>query len=48
MVVGAFLAYGGYGSVVFLGEEERLSKISVEIAIIVALVITVTFDTLVV
>ncbi|WP_061951239.1 hypothetical protein [Acidiplasma cupricumulans] len=26
MVVGAFLAYGGYGSVVSLGEEAKLSK----------------------
>jgi len=48
MVVGAFLAYGGYGSVVSLGEEARLSKSSIKKAIIVALVIMVTFDTLVV
>jgi Amino acid transporters len=48
MVVGAFLAYGGYGSVVSLGEEARLSKTSIKKAIIVALVIMVTFDTLVV
>jgi len=48
IVVGAFLAYGGYGSIVSLGEEARLSKISIKKAMIVALVIMVTFDTLVV
>ncbi len=48
MVVGAFLAYGGYGSVVSLGEEAKLSKSSIKKAIIVSLLIMVTFDTLVV
>ncbi len=30
MVFGAFLAYGGYGSVVSLGEEAKLSKGSIK------------------
>jgi len=48
MVVGAFLAYGGYGSVVSLGEEAKLSKITLKKAIVTALLIMVAFDTFVV
>ena len=48
MVVGAFLAYGGYGSVVSLGEEAKLSKHNLKKSIIVALLIMVAFDTFVV
>jgi len=48
MVVGAFLAYGGYGSVVSLGEEAHLSKITLKKAIVTALLIMVAFDTFVV
>ncbi|MDA8055537.1 MAG: APC family permease [Thermoplasmatales archaeon] len=48
MVVGAFLAYGGYGSVVSLGEEAHLAKKSLKKAIVTALLIMVAFDTFVV
>lgn len=48
MVVGAFLAYGGYGSVVSLGEEAHLAKKSLKKAIVTALLIMVIFDTFVV
>lgn len=48
MVVGAFLAYGGYGSVVSLGEEAKLSKRNLKKSIITALLIMVAFDTFVV
>ncbi|MCL5789169.1 MAG: APC family permease [Candidatus Thermoplasmatota archaeon] len=48
MVVGAFLAYGGYGSVVSLGEEAHLAKRSLKKAIVTALLIMVAFDTFVV
>ncbi|MCL4330771.1 MAG: APC family permease [Candidatus Thermoplasmatota archaeon] len=48
MVVGAFLAYGGYGSVVSLGEEAKLSKQTLKKSIITALLIMVAFDTFVV
>lgn len=48
MVVGAFLAYGGYGSVVSLGEEAHLSKITLKKAIVTALLIMVAFDTFIV
>ena len=48
MVVGAFLAYGGYGSVVSLGEEAKLSKRNLKKSIVTALLIMVAFDTFVV
>ncbi len=48
MVVGAFLAYGGYGSVVSLGEETKLSKKTLKKSIVTALLIMVAFDTFVV
>ena len=48
MVVGAFLAYGGYGSVVSLGEEAKLSKQTLKKSIVTALLIMVAFDTFVV
>ncbi len=48
MVVGAFLAYGGYGSVVSLGEEAKLPKQTLKKAIVTALLIMVVFDTFVV
>jgi amino acid transporter len=48
MVVGAFLAYGGYGSVVSLGEEAKLSKKTLKKSIVTALLIMIAFDTLVV
>ncbi|MEM0135919.1 MAG: APC family permease, partial [Thermoplasmatales archaeon] len=48
MVVGAFLAYGGYGSVVSLGEEAQLAKRSLKKAVVTALLIMVSFDTFVV
>lgn len=48
MVVGAFLAYGGYGSVVSLGEEAKLSKQNLKKSIVTALLIMVVFDTFVV
>lgn len=48
MVTGAFLAYGGYGSVVSLGEEVKLSKKVMKRAIVIALLIMIAFDTLVV
>jgi len=48
MVVGAFLAYGGYGSIVSLGEEARLPKTSLKKAIVTSLLIMVAFDTFVV
>jgi amino acid transporter len=48
MVVGAFLAYGGYGSVVSLGEEAKLSKQNLKKSIVTALLIMVAFDTFVV
>ncbi|MEM4597554.1 MAG: APC family permease, partial [Thermoplasmata archaeon] len=48
MVVGAFLAYGGYGSIVSLGEEAKFSKITLKKAIVTALIIMVAFDTFVV
>ncbi len=48
MVIGAFLAYGGYGSVVSLGEEAHLPKTSLKKAIVAALLIMVAFDTFVV
>lgn len=48
MVSGAFLAYGGYGSVVSLGEEAKLPKVTLKKAIITALLIMIAFDTFVV
>ncbi len=48
MVVGAFLAYGGYGSIVSLGEEAKFSKVMLKKAIVTALLIMVAFDTFVV
>ncbi|MEM3753981.1 MAG: APC family permease, partial [Candidatus Micrarchaeaceae archaeon] len=48
MVVGAFLAYGGYGSIVSLGEEAKFSKVTLKKAIVTALLIMVAFDTFVV
>ncbi len=48
MVVGAFLAYGGYGSVVSLGEEAKLSKQTLKKSIVTALLIMVAYDTFVV
>ncbi len=48
MVVGAFLAYGGYGSVVSLGEEAKLPKKTLKKSIVTALLIMVAFDTFVV
>ena len=48
MVVGAFLAYGGYGSVVSLGEEAKLSKKTLKKSIVTALLIMIAFDTFVV
>ncbi len=48
VVVGAFLAYGGYGSVVSLGEEAKMSKKTLKKAIVTALLIMVAFDTIVV
>ena len=48
MVVGAFLAYGGYGSVVSLGEEAKLSKQTLKKSIVTALLIMIAFDTFVV
>ncbi len=48
MVVGAFLAYGGYGSIVSLGEEAKFSKVTLKKAIVVALLIMIVFDTFVV
>jgi len=48
MVVGAFLAYGGYGSIVSFGEEAKLPKHTLKKAIVTALLIMVAFDTFVV
>lgn len=48
MVTGAFLAYGGYGSVVSLGEEAKLPKNTLKKAVVTALAIMVAFETLVV
>lgn len=48
MVVGAFLAYGGYGSIVVLGEEAKLPLTSIKKAVVVALLIMIAYDTLVV
>ncbi len=48
MVIGGFLAYGGYGSVVSLGEEAHLAKKSLKKAIVTALLIMTAFDTFVV
>ncbi len=48
MIVGAFLAYGGYGSIVALGEEAKLPLKTLKKAIVAALAIMVLYDTLVV
>lgn len=48
MVVGAFLAYGGYGSIVVLGEEAKLPTHTIKKAVVTALLIMVAYDTLVV
>ena len=48
MVVGAFLAYGGYGAIVTLGEEARMPLKTLRKAIVVALAIMVAYDTFVV
>ena len=48
MVVGAFLAYGGYGAIVSFGEEAKLPKQTLKKAIVTALLIMVAFDTIVV
>lgn len=48
MVVGAFLAYGGYGSIVALGEEAKFPLQTIKKAIVTALLIMVAYDTLVV
>lgn len=48
MVVGAFLAYGGYGAVVSLGEETKMSKHNLKKSIVTALLIMIAFDTFVV
>lgn len=48
MVVGAFLAYGGYGSIVALGEEAKFPHQTIKKAIVTALLIMVAYDTLVV
>lgn len=46
MILGAFFSYGGYGSVVSLGEEVKLSRRTMKKAIVYALAIMVTFETL--
>ncbi len=48
MVVGAFLAYGGYGSVVSLGEEAKLPTKTLKKSVVTALLIMIVFDTFVV
>lgn len=48
MVVGAFLAYGGYGAIVSFGEEAKLPKHTLKKAIVTSLLIMVAFDTIVV
>jgi amino acid transporter len=45
MILGAFFSYGGYGSVVSLGEEVKLSRRTMKKAIVYALAIMVTFET---
>ena len=46
MILGAFFSYGGYGSVVSLGEEVKLSRRTMKKAIVYALAIMVAFETL--
>ena len=48
MVIGAFLAYGGYGSVLSIAEEAKLPKKNIKKAVVTALLIMIAFDTLVV
>ena len=45
MVLGAFFSYGGYGSVVSLGEEVKLPRRIMKKAIVYALAIMVAFET---
>ncbi|MGC8699116.1 MAG: APC family permease [Candidatus Acidifodinimicrobium sp.] len=45
MILGAFFSYGGYGSVVSLAEEVRMSRRVMKRAIVYAMVIMVAFET---
>ncbi len=45
MILGAFFSYGGYGSVVSLSEEVKLSRRTMKKAIVYALAIMVAFET---
>ncbi|MEM3192026.1 MAG: APC family permease [Candidatus Parvarchaeota archaeon] len=45
MVLGAFFSYGGYGSIVSLAEEIKLSKRTMKKAIVYSMVIMVIFET---
>ncbi len=45
MIIGAFFSYGGYGSIVSLGEEVKFSKKTMKRAIVYALVIMIFFET---
>jgi len=47
-LIGGYLAYAGYGTVVSYGEEAKLSKQNLKKAIVTALLIMVAFDTFVV
>lgn len=45
VILGGFFSYGGYGSVVSLGEEVKFSKKTMRKSVIYALVIMVVFET---
>lgn len=45
MILGAFFSYGGYGSVVALGEEVKFSRKTMKRAIVYALLVMVVFET---
>lgn len=45
MVLGAFFSYGGYGSVISLSEEVKLSKRTMKKAIVYSMIIMVAFET---
>ncbi|MEM0135221.1 MAG: APC family permease, partial [Thermoplasmatales archaeon] len=47
-LIGGYLAYAGYGTVVSYGEEAKLSKQNLKKAIVTALLIMVAFDTFIV
>ncbi len=48
MIVGGFVAFSGYGSIVVLAEEAKMPATSIKKAIITSLVIMISYDTFVI